>query len=48
MIKWIKPQSTQECLEFIYGIAMDYDGYNTVEGLKGLIDEMSNLAKDAI
>lgn len=26
-------------LNLIYGIIFDYDGFNTVEGLKGLIDE---------
>ena len=26
-------------LELIYGLIFDYDGFNTVEGLKGLIDE---------
>jgi ATP-dependent 26S proteasome regulatory subunit len=27
-------------LQFIYDITDDYDGYNTVEGLKSLIDEI--------
>ena len=28
-------------LELIYGLIFDYDGLNTVEGLKGLIDEVT-------
>lgn len=31
--------------ELIVDLAFDYDGFNTVEGLKGLIDELSNIAK---
>lgn len=30
--------------ELICNLGYDYDGYNTVEGLKSLIDEMSRLA----
>ena len=30
-----------EYLGFILALAYDYDGFNTVEGLKGLIDELN-------
>lgn len=40
------PNSVESCLELIRGIAFGYDGETTVEGLKSLIDEMANLAKD--
>lgn len=30
--------------ELIYDLCYDYDGYNTVDGLKSLIDEVSRLA----
>lgn len=30
--------------ELIYDLCFDYDGYNTVDGLKSLIDEVSRLA----
>lgn len=32
-------------LELICDIAIDYDGFNTVESLKELIDEMASYAK---
>lgn len=38
--------SVESCLELIRAIAFDYDGETTVAGLKSLIDEMANLAKD--
>ena len=34
-------------LELIINIAEDYDGYDTVEGLKGLVDELADLASKA-
>lgn len=43
---WCVPNSVESCLELIRGIAFDYDGETTIAGLKSLIDEMSNLAKD--
>lgn len=43
---WCVSNSVESCLELIRGIAFDYDGETTVEGLKSLIDEMANLAKD--
>lgn len=35
-------------LELIYGLIFDYDGFNTVEGLKGLIDELRKYASYAL
>lgn len=43
---WSTSNSVESCLELIRAIAFDYDGETTVTGLKSLIDEMSNLAKD--
>lgn len=37
-----------EYLGFILAIAYDYDGFNTVEGLKGLIDELRKYASYAL
>lgn len=37
-----------EYLGFILALAYDYDGFNTVEGLKGLIDELSKYASYAL
>jgi hypothetical protein len=37
----------EDWLELITGIAVDYDGYRTVEGLKSLIDEMADYASKA-
>lgn len=34
------PKTTAEWLELIYDISIDYDGCNTIESLKELIDEM--------
>lgn len=34
-----------EYAKLIIDLAFGYDGFNTVEGLKGLIDELSNIAK---
>ena len=35
-------------LKNICDIAVDYDGFNTVESLKGLIDEMVSYVKEAM
>lgn len=37
-----------EYLGFILALAYDYDGFNTVEGLKGLIDELRKYASYAL
>lgn len=34
----------QKYLELIYDLGFDYDGCNTIEGLKGLIDELMEYA----
>lgn len=45
------PDSADEWLEIIVGIGFDYDGCNTVESLKGLVDtlvEMSQKARECL
>lgn len=42
-----EPDSVEEWLEMIWAIGVDYDGYNTVNSLKSLIDEMINMSKKA-
>lgn len=37
-----------EYLKLIIALGFDYDGFNTVEGLKALIDELVELAKKAL
>ena len=37
-----------EYLGFILALACDYDGFNTIEGLKGLIDGLSKYARCAL
>ena len=37
-----------EYLGFILYLAYDYDGFNTIEGLKGLIDELRKYASYAL
>ena len=37
-----------EYLKLICDIAIDYDGFNTIESLKGLVDEMASYAKEAM
>lgn len=47
---WI-PDSVEEWLQVIVMIACDYDGYNTVNELKSLIDELveyANKARDCL
>lgn len=43
---WCVENSVESCLENIRALAFDYDGEITVEGLKSLIDEIANLAKN--
>ena len=40
----LKPKTVKECLELICDIGYDYDGCNSVESLKELIDELVYLA----
>lgn len=42
--KEYKPESVAECLEMISDVGFGYDGYNDVDGLKSLIDEMRHYA----
>ena len=37
-----------EYLKLIIALGFDYDGFNTVEGLKALIDELVRLATKAL
>lgn len=43
---WI-PDSVEEYLNLIWMVGCDYDGYNTVEDLKSLIDELVGYANKA-
>ena len=38
----------EETIEYIRDLAIGYDGFNTVESLKGLIDEMREVAEKII
>ena len=42
-----KPDTCDEILSYIWMIGCDYDGCNTVESLKELIDELVEMAKEA-
>lgn len=42
------PDCASEWMEYICDIACGYDGCNTVESLKGLIDEMVEATSNAI
>lgn len=35
-------------LEIMHGLSFDYDGFNTVKGLKGLIDDLDDLTVKAL
>ena len=37
-----------EHLKLIYGLSVGYDGFNDVEGLKSLIDDMARYAKKGL
>lgn len=41
------PSTVDGCLELIVDIGVDYDGYNTAENLKSLIDEIVHYARQA-
>lgn len=45
-IGW-SPDSADEWMELIVGIGFDYDGCNTVESLKSLVDELVEMAQKA-
>lgn len=42
-----QPNSVEEYLDLIIAIGIDYDGYNQVENLKELIDELVDMVKKA-
>lgn len=44
-VQGVYPKTKDECFELISDIAVDYDGYETVEGLKSIVDELAELAK---
>ena len=35
-----------EALQIIHDLCIDYDGFNTVEGLKSLIDDIRTIAEE--
>lgn len=43
-----KPNCTEEWLQLIWDIGHDYDGCNTVDGLKELIDELMEMNQEAM
>lgn len=46
-INLCEPDCADEWLKLIWDIAVDYDGFNTVESLKGLIDEIVDMSQEA-
>jgi hypothetical protein len=42
-----EPDSADEWLELLWQIGVDYDGCNTVESLKGLVDELIDISTKA-
>lgn len=46
-INWSKPDCVDELLFDIWAIGFDYDGYESPEGLKSLIDELVEMAVEA-
>lgn len=46
-INFYSPKTAKEWLELANNIAVGYDGYNSVVGLKGLIDEMREYINNA-
>lgn len=45
-IVW-SPSSADEWMELIWDIGADYDGCNSVESLKGLVDELVEMSREA-
>lgn len=45
---FVEPNCVEEWLEMIWAIGCDYDGCNTVESLKELIDELMDMTKEAV
>ena len=46
-IQMCEPDCVDEWLSFIWAVGCDYDGYQTAEDLKGLIDELVEMADKA-
>lgn len=46
-INFYEPDCADEWLDLISAVGFDYDGYNTVENLKGLVDELIEMAHNA-
>lgn len=44
----LEASTVKECLELICDIGYDYDGCNSVESLKELIDELVDLASQGL
>jgi hypothetical protein len=42
-----EPDSVDEWLELLWAIGLGYDGCNTVESLKGLVDELVEISTKA-
>lgn len=42
-----EPDSADEWLELLWQVGIDYDGCNTVESLKGLVDELMEMSTKA-
>lgn len=42
-----EPDSADEWLELLWQIGIDYDGCNTVDSLKGLVDELIEISTKA-
>ena len=42
-----EPDTAEEWLQEIFYVAADYDGFNTVESLKYLIDELVEMSQNA-
>lgn len=47
-VRIFEPDHAKEYLELILDIAYDYDGQNTINGLKELIKEMKQYASKAL
>ena len=50
IIEWLvgKVEKLQETLDNISGICVNYDGYTDIHGLKGLIDDIKEMADKAL
>lgn len=42
-----RPNSADEWMELIWDVGCDYDGCNSVESLKGLVDELVEMSQKA-